>query len=173
MECPKCNNMLHDTTLVCVYCGYVLNNEHEDSRSLCDMRLKRINDKPVSLAAEALLRDCGVPKKECYPLLMTAGNTVLTGIYKGNAPYLYDKFLRYGYEMELVPAQDEYVNPVNSVIEDKLREKGERIADRQKNKRCPRCTSSDLQIDRISPFFNGGFRWKQHCRNCGYTWKVE
>lgn len=173
MICPKCKNTLSDKTLVCVYCGYVLNYEHKDSKSLYNMLLKRINEGNNLFFAQRLLRDYGVPKNECYTLLNMVGNTVLKGIYKGNTTYLYDKFLRYGYEMEFIPSKDEYVNPANSVIDNILQEKGDNIAYQKKNMQCPRCTSSNLQIDRISTLFNGGFRWKQHCRNCGYTWKVK
>lgn len=173
MICPKCNYILSDKSLVCVYCGCVVNYEHKDSKSLHNMFIKRINEGNNLFLAQKSLRNYRIPKNECYNLLNMIGNTVLKGIYKGNIAYLYDEFLRCGYEMEFIPSKDEYVNPANSEIEERLRERGERIANNEKNMKCPRCTSSNLQIDRISPLFSGGYRWKQRCRNCGYIWKVE
>lgn len=173
MICPKCNYILSNKTLVCVKCGYVLNYDQPDSKDLYDMILKQINATTNNLFSYRVLSNYGVSNEECRTLLGTIGNTILKGIYKGNITYLYDEFLRFGYVMDFALSNDEYINPANSVIESKLREKGENIAYKKKNMLCPRCTSSNLQIDRISTFFNGGFRWKHHCRNCGYLWKVK
>lgn len=173
MICPKCNYILSDKTLVCIKCGYVLNYTQPDGKDLYDMVLKRINEGSNAILSDRALREYGVSKEQGWLLLETVGNIVLKGIYKGNIGYLYDEFLHFGYEMDFVPSQYEYVNPANSVIEYRLREKGESIAYKKKNMQCPRCTSSNLKIDRISALFNGGFRWKHHCRNCGYMWKVK
>lgn len=173
MICPKCNYILSDKTLVCVKCGYVMNYTQPDGKDLYDMVLKRINEGSNAILSDRALREYGVSKEQSWLLWETIGNIVLKGVYKGNVNYLYDEFLRYGYEMGFTPSKDEYVNPANSVIVNRLREKGESIAYKKKNMQCPRCASSNLQIDRIITLFNTEFKWKHHCRSCGYTWKAK
>lgn len=173
MYCPKCDYILSDKTLVCVKCGYVLNYEREDSKNLCNAILKRKNEHHNLFAAQIALKNYGIQKNDCYSLLNTIGGTIFHGIYQGNVAYLYDEFLFYGYEMEFILSEDEYVSPINSVIENKLNEEGAKIAYIKNNMKCPRCLSTNLRIDSIMPLFNSGYKWKHSCRNCGYMWKVR
>lgn len=128
MFCPKCNQFNFDNAQVCFKCGYVLNYEQPDSRDLYDMILKKINSvHNFYLARHTLKAEYDISEDESNTLLNTIGNTVLRGCYKGNILYLKDQFLRFGYEMDFIPSNNEYISPANSVIEKKLSEKDRKL----------------------------------------------
>lgn len=174
MNCPECGKEISDKSKQCIHCGFPLENYIQET-TIYDMVLKNII-KREHIAITILEIDYGIKKDEGSVLLSKQGNIILRGLKKENIEYLYDKFLKVGYEMEFIPSDSDYVNPINT----KISEYSAKWKAKQKNAiKCPTCGSTNTSKISTTAKIAGAAAFgllsktaksQFKCNHCGYKW---
>lgn len=174
INCPECGKEISDKAKQCIHCGFPL-EDYVQEFNIYDMVLKKIIKK-TSFAVCILENYYGIAKGEGDALISTPGNVILKGINKENIEYLKYEFSREGLEMDFIPSDSDYVNPVNSRISGC----SEEWKAKQKSAiKCPTCGSTNTQkISTTSKvvgaaafgLFSKTARSQFKCNHCGYKW---
>lgn len=176
ITCPECEKEISDKSKQCIHCGYPL-DYNSRSFELYNMVLKKINKNKNFFFAKGLLESgLEISKGQSYNLLNSVGNCIIKGIEYSNVEYLKIQFLSCGYEMDFVPSDSDYINPINS----KISEWSSEWKRKQKNAiKCPTCGSTN--VERISTtakvagvvtfgLLSKTARSQFKCKHCGYKW---
>ena len=176
INCPECGKEISDKSKQCIHCGFPLESYVSNS-GIYDMVLKTISASPKKSLASDFLEDVfEIKKGRGRTLLSTQGNIILQGIEVESMEYLKHSFGQLGYEMDFVPSDSDYINPINT----KITELDKRWRERQKKAiKCPTCGSTNTQkISATSKVIGAATfgllsktaRSQFKCNHCGYKW---